>query len=167
MRPLGIFFCLAVTAFAGEYAVLSNGARLHADRHESEAGKVRLYNGSGFIELNAAQVRSFDVEEPLPATPSVSQLPIPEAPQAGKPEPSVRELADAAADKYGLPRKLVQSVVAAESAYRPKALSPKGAIGPMQLMPDTARELGANPHSPAQNVDGATRHLRDLLEKYN
>jgi soluble lytic murein transglycosylase-like protein len=74
---------------------------------------------------------------------------------------------DAAADKYGLPRDFVRSVVKAESAFRPHAVSPKGAIGLMQLMPGTARELGANPHDPAQNVDAGTRHLRDLLLKYD
>jgi len=137
------------------------------DRHETEAGKVRLYNGTGFIELNAAQVNSFDVEEALPAPPSVPQGPVPEAAQAIRPELSVAELADAAADKYGLPRKLVRSVIAAESAFQPNARSPKGAIGPMQLMPETAKDLGVDPHDPAQNVDAGTRYLRDLLQRYD
>src|SRR5258705_6156427 len=118
MRSLAIFLCLAVTAFAGEYAVLANGARLHADRHEAEAGKVRLYKGAGFIELDAAQVHSFDVEEALPAPSSVPQpAALAEPTPAGKPELSIPALADAAADKYGLPRKLVRSVIAAESAF--------------------------------------------------
>src|SRR3989442_13604235 len=99
MRSLAIFFGLAVTAFAGEFAVLANGARLHADRHEAEAGKVRLYNGTGFIELDAAQVHSFDVEEVLLAPPSVPKPPaMPQLARAVKPELSIRELADAAAD---------------------------------------------------------------------
>ena len=168
MRSFGIFFCLAVTASAGEYAVLANGARLHADRHEAENGKVRLFNGAGYIELDAALVNRFDVEETVPAPPSLPQPPaLPEPAPAVKPGLSIPELADAAADKYGLPRKLVRSVIAAESAFQAEALSPKGAIGPMQLMPGTARDLGVNPHDPAQNVDGGTRYLRDLLEKYN
>jgi soluble lytic murein transglycosylase-like protein len=81
--------------------------------------------------------------------------------------PSPLELADAAADRYGLPRALVRSVMAAESGFQPLAISPKGAIGLMQLMPGTAAVLGADPHDPAQNVDAGTRYLRDLLEKYN
>jgi soluble lytic murein transglycosylase-like protein len=61
----------------------------------------------------------------------------------------------------------VHSVVAAESAYRPDAVSPKGAIGLMQLMPATAKAYGVDPHDPEQNVDAGTRYLRDLLLKYD
>jgi len=57
--------------------------------------------------------------------------------------------------------------VAVESGYQAKAVSPKGAIGLMQLMPATARELGADPNDPEQNVDAGTRYLRDLLLKYD
>jgi soluble lytic murein transglycosylase-like protein len=53
-----------------------------------------------------------------------------------------------------------------ESAYRQDAISPKGAIGMMQLMPATAAALNADPYDPEQNVEAGTRHLRDLLVKY-
>jgi soluble lytic murein transglycosylase-like protein len=76
-------------------------------------------------------------------------------------------LVDEAADRYGLPRQLVHSLVKTESAYQPKAISPKGAIGLMQLMPGTAKLLGVDPHDPVQNVDAGARHLRDLLLKYD
>jgi soluble lytic murein transglycosylase-like protein len=138
---------------------------LHADHHEVEGAKLRLYVGGGFIEMDAAQVQGFETEEPKPVVPAVPVInPVTEPPSLAVASP--RALADAAADKYGLPRKLVRSVIAAESGFQPKAVSPKGAIGLMQLMPTTARSLGADPHDPAQNVDAGTRHLRDLLEKY-
>jgi soluble lytic murein transglycosylase-like protein len=54
-----------------------------------------------------------------------------------------------------------------ESGFQQDAISPKGAIGLMQLMPGTAADLGANPHDPAENVDAAVRYLRDLLVKYD
>jgi soluble lytic murein transglycosylase-like protein len=57
-------------------------------------------------------------------------------------------------------------VVAAESAYRAEAVSPKGALGLMQLMPATARELGADPTDPRQNLDAGARYLRGLLIQY-
>jgi soluble lytic murein transglycosylase-like protein len=166
MRLLALFFLMAGTALAGEYAVLASGARLHVDRHEADGAKVRLYYGTGFVELESAMVRSFETEEyqaPAPAAvltaeASTMAMALPLTPL---------ELADAAADRYGLPRTLVRSVMAAESGFQPMAISPKGAIGLMQLMPGTALELGADPHDPAQNVDAGTRYLRDLLEKYN
>lgn len=152
------------TAFAGEYAVLANGARLHADRHEAEDGKVRLYNGSGYIELAAGQVCSFEPDGQVAAKPAPPPAPVAPASQV---QPSPAQLADAAADRYGLPRKLVRSVMHAESGGNPQAVSPKGAIGLMQLMPQTARQLGADAKDPAQNVDAGVRYLRDLLVKYN
>jgi soluble lytic murein transglycosylase-like protein len=58
-------------------------------------------------------------------------------------------------------------MMATESDFQPQAVSPKGAIGLMQLMPSTAQDLGVDPYDPAQNVDAAARYLRDLLDKYH
>jgi soluble lytic murein transglycosylase-like protein len=66
-----------------------------------------------------------------------------------------------------LPPELLHSVARTESAYRTDAVSPKGAIGVMQLMPGTAAMLKADPHDPEQNVEAGARHLRDLLIQYN
>jgi soluble lytic murein transglycosylase-like protein len=164
-RLLGIFLCSVTgVAFAGEYAVLANGSRLHVDRHETSGGKVRLYNADGYIEMDAAAVWGYEAEEYVPPVPA----PAPATPTpAAQPAPSPSQLADAAADKYGLPRRLVRSVISRESDFQPQAVSPKGAIGLMQLMPATAEALGADPRDPAQNVDAGTRYLRDLLEKYD
>ena len=163
-----VFFLTAGAAFAGEFAVLANGSRLHADRHETDGGRVRLYMGAGFIEVDAAQVRGFEQEEAVPAPPAPVPVPVP-VPAAATPQPapSPLDLADAAADKYGLPRDLVRRVMAAESGFQPGAVSPKGAVGLMQLMPATAQTLGVDPHDPLQNVDAGARYLRDLLAKYN
>ena len=157
---------------AGEYAVFASGARLHIERHEADGAKVRLYHGTGFVELDAAVVRSYEAEEyPEPVPVPISQpeaVAPPQASAVNRPvPPTPLELADAAADRYGLPRELIRSVMAAESGFQPLAVSPKGAIGLMQLMPGTAQVLGADPYDPAQNVDAGTRYLRDLLEKYN
>jgi soluble lytic murein transglycosylase-like protein len=166
MRYLGILCLLtAGPVLAGEFAILSTGSRLHADRHETDGGRIRLYSGSGYIELEASQVQRFELDEAAPAAPVVVKAPA--APQPTAPALSPRELADAAADKYGLPRSLVRSVMHAESGFQPQAVSPKGAIGLMQLMPGTARILGVDPNDPAQNVDAGARYLRDLLIKYN
>ena len=167
MRLLGLFILLAGAATAGEYAVLANGARLHVDRHEADGAKVRLYYSTGFVELASTVVIGYEAEEYVaPAAVAMAAVAAPASFMATE-APTPLELADAAADRYGLPRALVRSVMAAESGFEPLAISPKGAIGLMQLMPGTAQVLGADPHDPAQNVDAGTRYLRDLLEKYN
>jgi soluble lytic murein transglycosylase-like protein len=159
------------TAFAGEYAVLSSGYRMYVDRHEADAAKVRLYHGTDFLEVNASAVRGFEPDD-APPKPAPSLAPAAQAPAATPETPAAaavtpQQLADAAADRYGLPRALVRSVMAVESGMIADAVSSKGAIGLMQLMPDTARDLGVDPYDPAQNVDGGTRYLRQLLVRYD
>jgi soluble lytic murein transglycosylase-like protein len=166
MRLLGLLALLtaASSAFGGEFAVLTSGSRLPADRHEIDGDKIRLYTGDGSIEIDAAQVQAFEIfDEPAPVA-----KPAPPAAEFPKPAAATpAELADAAAIKYGLPRSLLRSVMSAESAGKPSALSSKGAIGLMQLMPGTAKDLGVDPHDPAQNVDGGAHYLRDLLLRYD
>ena len=71
-----------------------------------------------------------------------------------------------AAKKHGVSAAFVKSIVAAESNFNCDAISPKGAIGLMQLMPETAREYGADASIPEQNVDAGTHYLRVLIDKY-
>jgi len=73
----------------------------------------------------------------------------------------------AAAEKHHVPAAFVNSIVAAESNFQADALSPKGAIGFMQLMPETAQLFGADPHVPEQNIDAGTRYLRWLMDRYS
>jgi len=78
-------------------------------------------------------------------------------------EPLVQEHAT----RQSLRPELVRAVIQVESGYDPRALSPKGAMGLMQLMPATARGLGVNnPWDPAQNIRGGTDYLRQLLDLY-
>jgi soluble lytic murein transglycosylase-like protein len=171
MRILGFVLLAAASVMAAqaeEYAVFTSGARLRIGRHEIADGKVRLCNSDGYIELDLSRIQRFEPVEadpaPDPAPPqhlAVAALATP----AGAASPG--DLADAAADKYGIPRKLVRLVMEAESGSRQEAVSPKGAIGLMQLMPATAQALGADPADPVQNVDAGARYLRDLLQKYD
>ena len=74
---------------------------------------------------------------------------------------------DRAAARHNVDPSLVRSVVKVESNFNPNAVSRKGAMGLMQLMPSTARSLNvSNPFDPQQNVDAGVRHLRRLLDSY-
>jgi soluble lytic murein transglycosylase-like protein len=79
-------------------------------------------------------------------------------------EPLVQENAA----RHSLRAELVRAVIQVESGFNPRARSPKGAMGLMQLMPATARELGVrNAYDPAENIAGGTAYLRQLLDKYD
>jgi soluble lytic murein transglycosylase-like protein len=72
-----------------------------------------------------------------------------------------------ASKEYGVDASLVHAVISAESAYNPMAVSRTGAMGLMQLMPDTARRYGVqNMMDPAQNIQGGVKYLRDLLSLF-
>jgi soluble lytic murein transglycosylase-like protein len=151
--------------FAGEYAVLTSGMRLRIDRHESDAGIVRLYSQQGFTEVPESAVERFEADDYVPP-PLPPPAPAPVAEVKAPPRDPKTMVRDAAG-KYALPSALVESVARVESAMKTNAVSPKGAIGVMQLMPATAKLLEADPNDPEQNIDAGTRLLRELLLKYD
>lgn len=74
----------------------------------------------------------------------------------------------AVARKYDVPSDLIHSIIKAESNYDPNAISPKGAVGLMQLMPETARQYGVKDRfDPIENIEGGVRYLKDLVKLYN
>jgi soluble lytic murein transglycosylase-like protein len=157
---LGIVAALALAVLPGvaraDYLVLRSGARISVSSYEVRGEKLRAQISGGWAEFAVADVVAIEPEEIFVAAP---KLPLEQAPFG--------ELIRKAAAKYEVDADLVFSVVAAESNFNPKAISRRNARGLMQLLPETARRLGVKDiYDPAQNIDGGTRYLRDLLKLY-
>ncbi|MDE3136463.1 MAG: lytic transglycosylase domain-containing protein [Acidobacteriota bacterium] len=145
----------AAPAARADWAVLRNGQRIHVTGHERRGSEVILQLAGGEAALPAAAVLRFEPEDIFPAAQS--------APASGPYGAIVAK----AASQNGLDRNLLSSVIRAESDFHPRAVSPKGALGLMQLMPSTARSLAVrNPFDPAENVEGGARYLKGLLGKF-
>ena len=155
----------ACTVQAGERVVLTTGYEMHADRHEEQGGTVRIFDAGGVTELPRALVAEYRVEEYTPSAPVPAV--VVSQPAAASTDP--KQMIQALVEKQNLPHELVAlvaSVMRQESGFHADAVSPKGAIGLMQLMPGTARDLGVNPRIASENVEGGTRYLTELLKKY-
>jgi soluble lytic murein transglycosylase-like protein len=147
---------------AAEIANLCNGFSIRHQRHETAGETTRLYMSaapdSGYIDVPTAQIESFEAAPPDPQEAAV---------QSRKPQ-DLNSIVSGASARNQVDADFIASVIRAESANNPRAVSPKGAQGLMQLMPRTANMLGVkNSFDPADNVDGGVRYLRDLLLLYN
>ncbi|MDO9425194.1 MAG: lytic transglycosylase domain-containing protein [Methylobacter sp.] len=89
-------------------------------------------------------------------------------PYMGSNKKKFADLITEAANRHQVDVRLVHAVIQAESAYNAGAISTAGAVGLMQLMPDTARRYGVvNRNDPVQNIDGGTHYLKDLLRMFD
>jgi soluble lytic murein transglycosylase-like protein len=143
----------------GDYAVLRSGERLHITGYETVGDHVRLSMPGGNLELPADELVSIEPEDIFQAIP---------VPKAGTDTAPYEDLIREASVKHGVDEKLIRRVIAAESNFNPKAVSRKQAQGLMQLLPQTATQYSVtNVFDPAQNIDGGTRYLKDLLQRYS
>jgi soluble lytic murein transglycosylase-like protein len=152
----------ASSAARAETALLRNGMTLKVDGHRLEGETIVLaLRGGGEVGTLASEVEGFVPDEIVEEV--VAAL---DAQRASGRAGDLVALAQEIARRHGLDPALVLAVVAVESGFQPRALSPKGAQGLMQLMPATARELGVSDAFDAeQNLDGGARYLRALLEQ--
>ncbi len=159
LRKFGVAAIIIATAAVGQaadLAVLRNGFSIRHERREVVGSVTRLYLSSreaGYVDVPTSDIDRFEKD----MTPVIATQPT-----------ALPDVVSTASGRYHLDPDLVNSVIHAESGFNPRAVSPKGAQGLMQLMPPTASRLGvADAFDPAGNVDGGTRYLRELLEKYN
>jgi len=148
---------LAIPLFGRESVCLATGFCLTADSHTQRGSVYVLQTGTGTMEFPANQIAEIIA---LPDVPN--PLAKPTAPAASFDEMLVR-----AALRQGLEPEFVRSVARIESDLRQDAVSNKGAIGLMQLMPGTAAVLGVDARNPEDNVLGGAKFLRELLLRYN
>jgi hypothetical protein len=147
-------------ASGSDLAVLHNGFSIRHERREVVGSVTRLYLGTdsdGYVDVPTDEIESFEKDLSASTT---------KAAQHSTQE--MNEVINTVSTRHHLDPDLINSVIHAESGFDPGAVSPKGAQGLMQLMPQTASRLGVNDaFDPGANVEGGTRYLRELLERYN
>lgn len=168
---------VAGLARGAELAILRNGNSIRHEHRQALGPVTRLYlsdASSGYIEIPTDQIERFEIDTTPPSTlPSKTTRAV--APQATATpaqkaisREELNKLVAGAGERHQLDPDFINSVIRAESGFHPFAVSKKGAQGLMQLMPGTASQLGvANVFDPNANVEGGTKYLRELLEKYN
>lgn len=128
----------------------------------SEASGNSGFRGSLLSRINIPQGSL------TPASASKNQHPLQKEKDDEQPLRDINRIVDSASEKYGVDSGLVKAVIKAESDFDAGSTSHKGAMGLMQLMPDTAKDLGVkNPYNPVENVMGGTRYLKILLDRYD
>ncbi len=154
---------LAGSSLGRESVCLKSGFCLEAESHLISDGILVVQSGKGTLAFPIDQLDKIEtlpaLAESVPKAPTVSQ---PTNSGAGSEQLLIR-----AAIQEGLEPDFVRSVAKVESGLRQDAVSPKGALGLMQLMPQTAGRLGVDPTRAEQNALGGAAFLRQLLLQYN
>jgi soluble lytic murein transglycosylase-like protein len=171
---LGVTVAGAIPAHA-DLVYFTSGRSLSVKSHRFDGDKLVLaLRGGGEIvcEPSAiARIAPDEVPYPEPASAVIEQAAVqPDAVDfAALVNPGVfNPIIERASAEHGVDARLVRAVIQVESGYRPRARSRKGAMGLMQLMPETARLYSvADPNDPATNIDAGTRHLRTLLDRFD
>jgi len=167
----GALFSAHTSGYAAEHVTLKNGFDLICDHRQEDGDRVRLYLDSGsanFVDVGAGEIA--DVEHvDLPRSADAQRQENPKSAEDVELTPqAMHELLARAGKAHDLDVDLLASVVRAESGGNPHAVSRAGAQGLMQLMPQTAADLGVgNSFAADANINGGTAYLDGLLKKYH
>lgn len=167
LRVTAVLVLLAGCSFAAEVAELRNGFRIAHRSREMRGEMVRLYlddQRKSYLDVARAEIVTYSKEPDPPGT----IAPETSAAQEAGPAKTTNEIVEEASVDKGVDADFIRSVIEQESAGNPRAVSPAGARGLMQLMPGTASQLGVrDSFNPEQNVHGGAQYLRELLERYH
>lgn len=155
-RPARILICIA--------ALIASALPLRADIRswQDSTGAVHLSN------TRLPDLPAFRNTAPAPQPSSRGYYHVTRLSSPGSVTGRYDDLIRDAAQRYGVDFRLIKAVIHAESAFNHRAVSRKGALGLMQLMPATARDLRvSDPFDPRENVYGGTRYLKQMLQRYS
>lgn len=161
-------FVLATGAEA-EIVYLTSGRTLSVKAHRVEGESIVLtLRGGGDVTCDKSlieKITSDEVPYPAPkASPDQTATTGSADPLEGTP---YGEIISAMSEAHGVDPMLVRALIQVESNYRPRARSPRGAMGLMQLMPSTAREYKVgNPFDPRANIEAGIKHLKSLIDRF-
>ncbi len=172
LLPAAATFAWAISAVpaGAEIVVLTSGRTLSVRSHRQEGESVVLtLRGGGEVTCDKTLI-----DRILP-----DEVPFPEPETAGAETDQddddstllqstpYGEIISALSEAHGVDPMLVRALIQVESGYRPRAKSRKGAMGLMQLMPQTAREYNVrNPFDPKSNIEAGIKHLKTLIDKF-
>lgn len=169
LRALLTISCLLLAANclqARESAVLRNGFSISHHHHRQIGSVTRLFltaSEDEYVDMPSANIVSYEPELDVPS-PKIDVIPNASANR----QPDLEQIVEKAANANQLDADFIHAVIRAESNGKTTAVSPKGAQGLMQLMPETAIKLGVkNSLDPRENVNAGTRYLRELLARYH
>jgi soluble lytic murein transglycosylase-like protein len=172
MRYLFALIALAIAAPASAELIFFSGDRsmsVASHRFEGDRAIVKLRGGGEMTFERSLIIRVAPDEVQYPAedadadAPSFAAVPSHQLSIVTSYDPIIEQ----ASEKHGVDSRLVKAVIQVESSFQPRARSPKGAMGLMQLMPGTARQYEArNPYDPQSNIEAGTKYLSELLNEF-
>jgi hypothetical protein len=158
---------LPATARAERVFFVQPGRSLHVKTHRIEGSSlVLVLDNNGEIVCNPELVTRIAPDE-VPYPDPTDMSPAPPVSAVTPTTRTIGDLIDTVAVRQGVPAKLVRALIQIESGYNERARSPKGAMGLMQLMPETAQRYAvSDPYNPKANIEAGISHLKSLLERF-
>jgi soluble lytic murein transglycosylase-like protein len=156
---------VGVAPARAELAFFANGRAMSVKGHsvEGDAVVLTLRNG-GTMTVEPGTIARFEPDEVPYPEPEPAAAPAPAAPAIAT--VPYGEFIDKYAKEQGVDARLVRAMIQVESAYKQAARSRKGAMGLMQLMPETARQYAvSDPYDPESNIEAGIKHLKGLLTR--